>query len=568
MRPVPSRRRRLLGLACATVAALAGGLSACGGGGGGASAPAPAPPPAASPPLPDNRVSGASPVPASCTAGQDGTGTAFVGAEVEPFLARHPAQGQHLLAAWQQDRWSNGAARAVVSAVSFDGGRSWTRTLHPFSRCGGALPGSAGDLERATDPWVDIGRDGVAHAMALAVSGAALTASGRSAMLASRSLDGGRTWSAPQTLIDDAGTAFFNDKNTLTVDPFDPRRIYAVWDRIEASGNGPTLLARSLDGGASWEPAREIHRPVAPGGVAQTIGNRIVVLRGGPEAGVLVNAFTRIDTVGGTVASSVQVQRSTDGGSTWDTPIRVAEHRGIGARDPATGTAIRDGAILPAVAAAPDGTLWLAWQDSRFSGGVRDGIALVRSTDGGRTWSAPVQANAEPRVAAFTPTLTVRDDGTLVLMYFDLRPDTADAATLLVGLWLSSTRDGQRLAEGNAWPAFDLATAPNARGLFVGDYHGLVAAGTEVLPLVAMSTPEPANRTDVFLLRTTPAAAPLRRVDARPAGAGSAPARASRAEADFRARHTAATRAWMEHRIPGWGGRVGLGPAAGDASRR
>jgi hypothetical protein len=555
----PGRRR--IHLALAGLSLLAG----CGGGGSSEPAPPVAPPPT-TPALPDNRVSGASPVPASCTAGQGGTSSAFVGAEVEPSLARHPQQGQHLLAAWQQDRWNNGGARAVVSAVSFDGGRSWARTLHPFSRCGGAAPGTAGDLERASDPWVDVGGDGVAHAMALAVSGTAFAADGRSAMLASRSLDGGRSWSAPQALVDDRGPALFNDKNTLTVDALDPRRVYAVWDRLEANGNGPTLLARSLDGGASWEPAREIHRPQQPGGVAQTIGNRIVVLPGGPNAGVLVNAFTRIDTVGGASSNSVQIQRSLDGGSSWEAPIRVAEHRGIGTRDPSTGAAVRDGSIIPAVAAAPDGTLWLAWQDSRFSGGQRDGIALSRSGDGGRTWSAPVQANAEPRVAAFTPTLAVRDDGTLVLMYFDLRPDTADAATLLVGLWLASTRDGQRLAESNAWPAFDLATAPNARGLFVGDYHGLVAAGSEVLPLVAMSTPDPANRTDVFLLRLAPAAAPQRQFEARPAAAEGNPVLATRAEAEFRARRTAFTRAWMERRVPDWGQRVGLTRA--DAARR
>jgi hypothetical protein len=553
----------------AAIALLAG----CGGGGGGDAPAAPTPPPVASPPLPDNRVSGTSPVAADCAAGAGAGSTAFVNAEVEPFLARHPAQASHLIAAWQQDRWSNGAARAVVSAVSFDGGATWARTLHPFSRCGGAAAGSAGDLERATDPWVDIGRDGVAHAMALAVSGTALTASGRSAMLARRSLDGGRSWEPVQTLIDDRGAAFFNDKNTLTVDALDPRRIYAVWDRLEADGNGPTLFVRSTDGGASWQPAREIHRPTPPaGGAAQTIGNRIVVLPGGPEAGLLVNVFTQIETSGGATLNTVRAQRSSDGGTTWSVPVRVAEHRGIGARDPATGAVIRDGSIIPAVAVSGDGTLWLAWQDSRFSAGARDGIALSRSTDGGRTWSTPVQANAQGNVAAFTPTLAVRDDGTLVLLYFDLRPDTADTTTLLAALWLASSRDGTRFAEANAWPAFDLATAPNARGLFVGDYHGLVAAGTEVLPLVALSTPDPSNRTDVFLLRLTPAAAPQQLFDARPASAAAAPrdgVLATRAEAEFRARRTAFTRAWMEHRIPDWGQRAGL-PASGetDDSRR
>ena len=85
----------------------------------------------------------------------------YANAEVEPTLARSPSDPQHLVAAWQQDRWSDGGARALVSAASLDGGATWTHTLHPMSRCGGAAGGSSGDFERTTDPWVDIGSDGV-----------------------------------------------------------------------------------------------------------------------------------------------------------------------------------------------------------------------------------------------------------------------------------------------------------------------------------------------------------------------------------------------------------------------
>ncbi|HEY6354051.1 MAG TPA: hypothetical protein VIY30_06145, partial [Burkholderiaceae bacterium] len=92
-------------------------LAACGGGGGGDDSDGGGPPLS----LPTRIASGATPVAAGCTGGR-ATGALYVDAEVEPFAALHPSDGNHLLAIWQQDRWSDGGSRALVSAVSLDGG--------------------------------------------------------------------------------------------------------------------------------------------------------------------------------------------------------------------------------------------------------------------------------------------------------------------------------------------------------------------------------------------------------------------------------------------------------------
>ena len=509
------RARRWLAMTTTTGAATSLALMSCGGGGGGTADPPP-PPPVSVTTLPTLRASADTPVAPGCSGGGAGAGTLYANAEVEPFAAINPANPQHLLGTWQQDRWSNGGARAVQSAVSFDGGQSWARTLHPMSRCGGAAPGSVGDFERVSDPWIDIGADGTVHMMALAFNAGALLAGSRSAMLVSRSLDGGRTFAAPQVLASDAAD-FFNDKNTLTVDTQDARYVYAVWDRLDAAGNGPTMLARSVNAGASWEPVRAIYSPTSAAGaggvqtvsqtVSQTIGNRIIVLPAGPQRGLLVNAFVQIDSSGASTARTVRVIRSADKGSTWGPPITVAEHRAVGAVDPANNAPIRDGSIIPAVAVAADGTLWLAWQDARFSGGQRDAIALSKSTDAGLTWSPPTAANRDLQVAAFTPTLSVRADGLVGLMHFDLRPNTADASTLFAAAWLLTSQGGVAWVETPVWPQFDLAGAPQAGGFFLGDYQGLVSAGADFLPLLAMSSVDLNNRTDIYPLRIAPTAA-------------------------------------------------------------
>ena len=64
----------------------------------------------------------------------------------------------------------------------------------------------------------------------------------------------------------------FNDKETLTADPFNPSLVYATWQRIvspsersaqqaynnAAAYHSEAWFARSTNGGASWEPARSI----------------------------------------------------------------------------------------------------------------------------------------------------------------------------------------------------------------------------------------------------------------------------------------------------------------------
>ena len=137
-----------------------------------------------------------------------------------------------------------------------------------------------------------------------------------------------------------------------------------MWDRLYLLGGGPAMFARTVDGGASWEPARAIFDP---GVRAQTIGNLVVVLPGG----ALVDLATTIGAVAARprATASIVALRSTDRGATWSPPVHVASQLAVGAADPDTGMAIRDGAILLGAAAGPGETVHVVWQDSRFTAG-------------------------------------------------------------------------------------------------------------------------------------------------------------------------------------------------------
>lgn len=533
-------------LVCAL--AVSGG---CGGGGGSNGAGGGNPPPPAEPDVFQTatavRVSGPTPFAGGCLAVPAGA-TVYVNAEVEPHLAVDPTNRNHVVAAWQQDRLSDGGARGLATSVSIDGGLSWGAPQPaPFSTCAGGV------FARVSDPWVAVSGNTVLH-IGIAFTGAANAIGARSAVAISRSVDGGVSWGPAVLLVDDDGNRLFNDKEALTIDTTDPRYVYATWDRIGLDERGPTLLARSVDNGASWEPARTIYDP---GAGRQTIGNVPVTT---PDGTVHV-FFVELGPDPGTPSQTealVSVIRSQDKGVTWSTPTRIADARPVGTETPQLGLPVRAGEILGAFAADPgDGRLYAVWQDSRFSGGTHDAIALSRSTDGGLTWSAPARVNARADVPAFTPTLAVLPGGTVGVSYYDFR-QAGTATHQPTDFWLAASSNGVDWTETRLAGNFDMFDAPDAGGLFVGDYQGLDAAdGSTFLALYSRTNNgDASNRTDVHADRVPVTASPLAATLDHATSMKSAP---WSADAQARvSRHLAATqearlqrwRAWREPTPP------------------
>jgi hypothetical protein len=442
------------------------------------------------------RVSAATPFAPGCNGAPPTDATLYRNAEVEPYVAVDPRDQSHLVGVWQQDRWSNGGANGLLTGVSRDGGKTWTRTYAHFSRCAGGNARNNGDYERATDPWVTFAPNGTVHQIALSFD----EFDGNQAILVSRSRDGGTSWTEPTVLQRDTELDIALDKQSITADPHDSGYVYAVWDRLAGLSSpdptgkdfrGPIWFSRTKNGGASWEPARIIFDP---GSNAQTIGSIIVVLPNGD----LLNAFTLVLDAFGASPLFVAVMRSTDRGATWSTPAIVNTLEARGVQDPADRHPVRTGDILPSIAADPSsGAVYLVWQDARFNGGARDQIAFSRSDDGGRTWSAPRAINRVPGTQAFTASINVTENGMIGVTHYDFRNDTPSAATLLTSYWMLVSEDGGRTwTESRIAQPFDMRTAPDAGGFFVGDYEGLSAS---LLPFFgAANSGNTANRTDIF----------------------------------------------------------------------
>ncbi len=416
---------------------------------------------------------------ADCTADNLASqpGTNFANSEIEPNIAANPAVKGELLIGVQQDRWNDGGARGLRGALSGNGGAQWLVSVPTgVSSCTG------GKYPRSTDAWVTYQPDGTAYFFSLAfVELTDPNANGPDAMLVSRSSDGGLTWGRPKALITETNPLYFDDKNSITADPYKNGYVYAVWDRLAgppsafiapggsdenaasttaaaaavahdgmararahlalnraiAAGQvpasavpdtfGPTYYSRTTDGGKNWQLAAPIYDP---GRGAQTIGNIIQVL---PNGDVL-DFFENISNQG---VLDIGYVRSTDHGFSFETHQHVvATMNGVGAVAPQTHTPLRDANILFSVSVAPvTGRIAITFQDTRLDPkNVVNSVFFTESTDNGKTFSDPARIDQTPfnkdRLLrqAFNPTIVAAADGTLVATYYDFRNDTGTVA--------------------------------------------------------------------------------------------------------------------------------------------
>jgi hypothetical protein len=269
------------------------------------------------------------------------------------------------VAAAQAGRFTDGGASGIVFARSVDNGASYVS---------GTLPGitvfQGGTFARVTDPSVAHDR---AHGVWM-VSSLGLDASVRgTAVIVSRSTNGGLTWGNPVTVRAAAAGEDF-DKNWTVCDnttssPFFGR-CYTVWDDF---GNGNQLkIAFSTDGGLTWTLSTTPNTGVIGGQpVVQPNGNVVVPLDNASET-----------ALGFTI--------STNGGVSFGNAFTITS---ITAKvDPG---GIRSGP-LPSAEIAGDGKIFVVWEDCRFrSGCSTNDLVFVTSTNG-TSWSAVQRIPIDP----------------------------------------------------------------------------------------------------------------------------------------------------------------------------
>jgi hypothetical protein len=287
----------------------------------------------------DVKVNGASTL-TSCTAGASADfESAYDNREVEAQVAVNPTNPNQIFGVAQQDRWPDGGARGLTSWQSINGGASWTTE--------GDVPwaacqGGPSRFGRVTDPWVSYDKGGNLYFIGQPIDSATLALSAVSVATWNRSTS---AWGAPTILQEDGGSRnVFNDKVSITGDPTRAGYAYATWIR----GDYPP--------GQKQSPTADLHS---------------FAYRGQP-----------------------MISRTTNAGQTWSTPVPMRKSNSYFQGNQ--------------IAVGPDGTLYNVTAALFTGAGIQPNdqgvyMGVMRSTDGGLHWSAPVQIAPIRTAQLFVP---------------------------------------------------------------------------------------------------------------------------------------------------------------------
>lgn len=429
------------------------------------------------------------------------TGRLHRNSEVEPGMDFDPRDPDRIVVTYQQDRWSNGGARGAGARYSTDGGRSWAQGNLKSTRFDG-LPNR--DVDRATDTWVACSSNGVCYA-----SVEHLNYAGSINITVARSTDQGYTWSMPVDVITPATSpsaeCAFQDKNTIYADPYDSDYAYLTVTNYDFCNGLQIQLARTTDGGDSWEAPVTVHQYPVPdfdnpyGTLVFTNGPQMV----SPTPGQLLLCWLRSEGFiyllgypnGDT--NTLVCARSYDRGATWRSEEIVAAHAYVGQQYPADNlwqgfamadyelnTMFRDGTNLPSLAVhRPSGRIYMVASDSRFKQDRFYTPFIVMSEDGGATWTdaVPVAPAARLDAQGTLGTVAVLDDGRVGVLYCTDRNDVGGDSIKSLDYYLSvfDARLTTLLDEVRVTPSsFDGRQAPNAIGPMIGDYAQLRSFGS------------------------------------------------------------------------------------------
>lgn len=361
---------------------------------------------------------------------------------VEPHLAVNPADPRHLLAGsivFRDDRMTSEVL------LSLDGGAGWTRTR---------FPGCAGD------PWLAWGSGENAYFSCLAAGDAP------TGVLVFRSNDGGRSWGEAVAVPRGDGGSFDHTSLAVLPRPDSGDVVYMAGMQGLQSEDRPPIsaafVAVSRDGAVSFDPP---HRLVWSNVMSNAL-NPVVL---GPDA--VGMAFVDFSVDGRSMIDHRRLwwAYSGDRGRSFSVPHLVADV-----------SRVRTGPVVGAAPPRPGPAPVYLGYDNVIDG--RQGVYVVRSGDGGVTWSEPAALSVgEPTsFRAENPVTAVDATGTVGVAWYE-RPPGGGAACWRIR-FAASTDGGRSFLDPVTVSSEDFCARPEeverARRWSVGgDYFGLVATG-------------------------------------------------------------------------------------------
>jgi hypothetical protein len=348
---------------------------------------------------------------------------------------------------------------------STNGGKTWTAS------CGQLISGG-GD----GDPIVGFDLNNVSYR-----GGIDSLSSGTYTIVVDHSSDGGTTWSSPIAAVQqEYGSGGITDKPWMQIDTHagSPHKnaIYVSVTQFDASSDSDISVSHSTDGGATWKTVSTGNAVTYPSEVDQFSDIAI-----GKDGTVYVD-FLQCPASAGTCAnqsSKILMTKSTDGGTTWSKAtlvenVTLAPGSSCGAFYGCLPNTPERLSEVPAFdidnsTGAHAGTLYVVAYT--YASGYCQ-VIVVQSTDGGKTWSKPVNvAPSSDKHDQFFPWLSLAGKtGYVGVTWLDRRDDPNNVNYIAYG---AASKDG-----GVTYPNLKIganASNPSNDGFgggFMGDYTG------------------------------------------------------------------------------------------------
>lgn len=265
------------------------------------------------------------------------------------------------------------------------------------------------------------------------------------------------------------------DKHWVVIDP-KTNVLYMTWTQFDAYDSSDPkdtsiiVFSKSMDRGKSWTKPLRI----------STFGGDCLDGDNTVEGAVPALGLNGEIYVTWTGPNGLMFQKSTDGGKTW---LKEEKHLAnqIGGWDlniPGFFRANGLPFLMSDMSNGPHrGTLYVNWCDQR-NGAINTDVWLIKSTDGGDTWSAPIKVNQDQtNTHQFLTAMCIdQTNGQLHFVYYDRRKYKNKSTDVI---WATSTDGGKTFQEETI---SNLPFTPNDK-VFFGDYLGISAVNGIVRPI-------------------------------------------------------------------------------------
>lgn len=379
----------------------------------------------------------------------------------------HPANNNIVFGSANATNWPVTTLYGTGVYWSLNGGSVWTGYDDPpFGRNSG-------------DPVSVIGLDGRFYENYINNS------SGQSVSVSSNN---GATWN---TYVVAPNPGSLADKNHFMVDkksdsPF-LHRSYCAWTDFGGTNTYDVVFKYSSNFGQNWSSAINLSNSLS------SYLNQGVNIQTGPNGEVYATWAVYIDSDVGTGEDGIGFAKSTNGGATWSAPIYAYQQTNFGIRGYLTSKSSIRVQSFPSMAVDKsggpyNGYIYITWPQRGVSpAGSDPDIVMIRSTNGGTSWSSPVRVNNDPLNNGkdqYFPWCTVDQlTGQLMFVFYDSR----DVVNSQANVYMARSLDGGITFEN--FKVSDQAHTPSPisglAGGYAGDYIGVAAYDDVAYPLWA-----------------------------------------------------------------------------------